>query len=211
MKFTRKMILLASGLAVVAMPVIALTLTFTFSTIDPPGSTFTFPFGINPQGDVVGNYTGGGVNHGFLLRDGNFTTIDFPGATGTFARRIDPQGDIVGFYIAGGANHGFLLRDGKFTTIDVPGAISTLAFGINPQGDIAGWYIDSAGVNHGFLLRKGAFDAGAEGLQRHGPQGCLHVYRCPGRDADKGFRYQPAWRYRRVLRCWRREPRLLAA
>src|SRR5215831_16166775 len=65
---------------------------FTFTTIDPPGSTFTFPFGINPEGDIVGNYVAGGHNHGFLLHDGTYTTIDFPGATATLARRIDPQG-----------------------------------------------------------------------------------------------------------------------
>src|SRR5215472_9095185 len=73
---------------------------FTFTTIDPPGSTFTFPFGINPQGDIVGNYVAGGVTHGFLLHEGAFTTIDVPGATSTFARRINPQGDMVGFYSA---------------------------------------------------------------------------------------------------------------
>ena len=54
--------LFALGL-VVATPAVALQ--FTFSPIDPPGSAFTFPFGINPQGDVVGNYVAGGVIHGF--------------------------------------------------------------------------------------------------------------------------------------------------
>src|SRR5262245_52392147 len=88
------------ALALAAMPTIALP--FAFTTIDPPGSTFTFPFGINPQGDIVGNYVTGGVIHGFLLHEGNYTTIDFPGATSTFARRINPQGDIVGFYLVGG-------------------------------------------------------------------------------------------------------------
>ena len=33
---------------------------FAFTTIDPPGSTATFPFGINPQGDIVGNHVAGG-------------------------------------------------------------------------------------------------------------------------------------------------------
>src|SRR5947209_17838132 len=91
MKRITKITLFALGL--VAMPTIALPVTFT--TIDPPGSTFTFPFGINPQGDVVGNYSDeGGVVHGFLRHGGNFTTIDFPGSTDTFARRISPQGDV---------------------------------------------------------------------------------------------------------------------
>ena len=41
------------------------TPAFTFTTIDPPDSVFTFPFGINPGGDIVGNYVAGGRNHGF--------------------------------------------------------------------------------------------------------------------------------------------------
>src|SRR5215472_593455 len=110
----------------------------TFTTIDPPGSTFTFPFGINPDGDVVGNYSKSG-NHGFLFHDGTFTTIDYPGATATFARGINSQGTTVGFYSTGGPNHGFLLHRGAFTSFDVPGATVTLGFGINPQGDIVGW------------------------------------------------------------------------
>jgi len=114
MKRITKITLFALGL--VAMPTIALP--FTFTTIDPPGSTFTFPFGINPQGDIVGHYVASGDTHGFLLHDGAFTTIDFLGATSTFARRINPQGDIVGFYAAGGITHGFLLHEGFFTTID---------------------------------------------------------------------------------------------
>jgi hypothetical protein len=58
---------------------------FTFNNIDFPGATATFPFGINPQGDIVGNYTAGHVNHGFLLHEGAFTTIDFPRAGATLA------------------------------------------------------------------------------------------------------------------------------
>ncbi|MDQ1468871.1 MAG: hypothetical protein QOJ99_351, partial [Bryobacterales bacterium] len=92
MKRITKITLFAFGL--VAMPTIALPFAYEFTTIDPPGSTFTFPFGINAQDDIVGNYVAGGAIHGFLLHEGNFTTIDFPGATNTFARRISPRGDI---------------------------------------------------------------------------------------------------------------------
>jgi hypothetical protein len=39
-----------------------------FSTIDPPGATYTAPFGINPAGEIVGHYgNGNGALHGFLL------------------------------------------------------------------------------------------------------------------------------------------------
>src|SRR5436190_1742857 len=106
MKRTIKITQLALGLVVVAMPTIALPITFT--TIDPPGSTSTLPVGINPQGDIVGRYTASGVVHGFLLHEGTFTTIDFPGSSGTQLRGISPEGDIVGAYNASGVIHGFL-------------------------------------------------------------------------------------------------------
>jgi len=39
----------------------------TFTTIDFPGATFTNALGINPRGDIVGQYISAGVSHGFLL------------------------------------------------------------------------------------------------------------------------------------------------
>ena len=88
---------------------------FTFTTIDPPGSVFTFPFGINDQGDVIGNYTtSDGVDHGFLLQQGAFTTIDPPGSIFTFATGINPEWKskkiiIVGIYDdTSGFVHGFV-------------------------------------------------------------------------------------------------------
>ena len=39
-----------------------------FTTIDPPGALSSKVYGINPQGDIVGQYTDtGGKTHGFLL------------------------------------------------------------------------------------------------------------------------------------------------
>ncbi len=82
MKRSNKLPKFALGLVLYATPIVALTLTlrgtdrpddhirgdckpsritFNFSTIDPPGSLFTFPFGINPQSDIVGNYVDGGL------------------------------------------------------------------------------------------------------------------------------------------------------
>jgi hypothetical protein len=54
----------------------------TFSTIDFPGTIrFTEAFGINSEGDIVGDYVDTNfVQHGFELRNGTFSTIDLPGA-----------------------------------------------------------------------------------------------------------------------------------
>jgi len=40
----------------------------TYTTIHYPGSTATRAFGINPRGDIVGNYALGGVTYAFLAR-----------------------------------------------------------------------------------------------------------------------------------------------
>jgi hypothetical protein len=67
--------------------------------------------GINPQGDIVGQDSAGGINHGFLLdKEGTLTTIDVPGAASTSALGITAQGNIVGNYSVGGINHGFLAQ-----------------------------------------------------------------------------------------------------
>jgi probable HAF family extracellular repeat protein len=87
-----------------------------FSTIDPPGSTFTLAFGINNRGEIVGGYNdAAGKAHGFLLAKGSFSTIDFPGARETGVGGINNHGEIVGTYFVGPPGpdtrfHGFLRR-----------------------------------------------------------------------------------------------------
>src|SRR6266481_3727134 len=128
------------------------------TTIDVPGASSTQAKGINPEGDIVGEYSNATGTHGFLLSKGNFTTIDVPGASITEAAAINFKGDIVGTYFASG-RHGFLLSKGNFTTIDVPSASDTFANGITPEGDIVGTYFQSCFPcsTHGFLLSNGVF------------------------------------------------------
>ena len=74
--------------------------------------------GINPRGDVVGQYCNAlpcvnpaSAAHGFVLSGDNLTTIDFPGAAATGVFGINPSGDIAGGYIdAAGKNHGFMVN-----------------------------------------------------------------------------------------------------
>jgi hypothetical protein len=125
------------------------------SLIDVPGGSGTTASGVNPQGDIVGNYNdSSGNGHGFLLRAGTFSNIDVPGLT-LIVNGINAQGDIVGYYNGSdGHVHGFVLHAETFSTIDPPGSSFTQAWGINPQGDIVGLYTDTSGVTHGFLLSK---------------------------------------------------------
>jgi hypothetical protein len=77
------------------------------STINAPDAPYTFPFGLNNHGQIVGLTTtapslGPDNNdvHGFLLNGPNsqFVRIDVPGATDTGTTGIDNRGRIVGLY-----------------------------------------------------------------------------------------------------------------
>lgn len=147
----------------------AWTLTYSFTTIDVPGSFRTVATGVNNAGIIVGRYYDASDAdwHGFRLANGIFTTIDVPNGHTTFPSGINDTGAIVGSYTDNtGHGHGFLLLGDSFTTIDVPHAVATSALGINNQGEIVGSYFGFGpdfglpGVpsfNWGFLLSGGTF------------------------------------------------------
>ena len=129
----------------------------TFTTIDFPGASQTFPGGINNLGDVIGSYFDGSAYHAFLLSGGTYTPIDI-GTTATLAGGINDSGEIVGqYYDSSGVEHGFLLQGQNVTTLDYPGAAQTFPWAINNSGMIAGYYIDSVGANHGFTDNAGTW------------------------------------------------------
>lgn len=123
--------------------------TFSFSTLDVPGSLLTSASGINAAGDVVGTFVDAArVAHGFLLRGGVFTTIDYPDAARTDARGIGPDGEIVGTYAMPGepgvAFHGYALsRDGEFRRVDDPDYLHEIPQRILPDGTILGCVHDN--------------------------------------------------------------------
>jgi probable HAF family extracellular repeat protein len=165
---------LATAVAVIGLcaPVVVAQKNNGVITLDPPGSVDTRPFGINPQGQIVGLYfTGDNRVHGFLFDRGTYSSIDLPGSIRTNAIAINPSGQIVGRYdTTDGQAHGYLLSDGVVTPIDVPGAAGfTVATDINPSGEIVGRYRTSDGRFHGFLLADGQFTTidypGAIGIQ----------------------------------------------
>jgi probable HAF family extracellular repeat protein len=138
---------------------------YTYVTLDPPGTSFTFAAGVNNKGEVVGYYIDAAQNaHGFLYSGGTYTTLDVPGASGTLANGINDSGQIVGCYgVAGppdeygrptGTTHGFLFTRGSYATIDPPGSTDTQAYGINNAGQIVGVY---GQYDLGFLLSQGTY------------------------------------------------------
>lgn len=137
------------------LPAAGQVVTYTFTTIDPPGSTFTVLHKINDAGQAVGRYIDlSGAERGFLFAENTYTSIDWPGARVTDARGLNNAGQIVGRYELPGGFHGFLLVGGAFSTFDNPNATwQTELSAINKAGHIAGVIDNSAG----FLYAGGAF------------------------------------------------------
>jgi probable HAF family extracellular repeat protein len=129
-----------------------------FARLDYPGARDTIPFGINSQGDIVGNWDTdhARTGHGFIFSGGRMTSFDAPSAVpnGTAANGINDSGQIVGAYLGhDGHFHAFLREASTFTTLDCPRALDTIAWGINSAGEIAG-NCDDQTQHRGFVARK---------------------------------------------------------
>lgn len=138
---------------------------FSFTSIEVPDARGTTAWGINPKGDIVGNYNDAGRTRGFLLREGKLTTIDFPGSGFTSLRGISPGGDIVGNYRLAGepgiVSRGFLLtRHGDFIPVSYPGRLHVILQRILPNGTILGCNhdLDMVGSMHGIIISRKGFE-----------------------------------------------------
>jgi uncharacterized membrane protein len=137
-----------------------------FTTIDYPNALYTVFNGMNPSGELPGQYCVDSAcqnYHSFILsKKGQFTGFDPPGGLVSWAGPVNPSGAVVGAYCTvtpptPASCHGYLMYKGKFATIDYPGGINTYSGAINPQGDIIGGYADSSGATHAYLLSNGVF------------------------------------------------------
>jgi len=135
-----------------------------FTDISIPGATMVNANGINDAGDVVGTYTANGVQHGYLLSNGQLTTLDPPGTVSlNTAWGINNAGVITIYGInANGAYTSFTTADqGKtYTPFHDPneGSIGTAIHQINNNGDIVGTYFDSSNAAHGVLYHAGVYN-----------------------------------------------------
>lgn len=131
----------------------------TFNTLNVPGASGTFPWGINESAQIVGYYDDAmGYEHGFFYESGTFTNLDYPGAKQTEALGINNSGQIVGFFSdQNGSNHGFFYDSGTFTSLDYPATSLTEAYDINDSGQIVGYYSGSANNYPSFIYSAGTF------------------------------------------------------
>jgi uncharacterized membrane protein len=112
----------------------------------------TDAYGINNNGDIVGDFLDTTGLHGFIRRGSVFERIDYPRAPNTSARGINNNGDIVGIFGASlDTARSFLLRDNVFTEFVVPGAMATNVISIRDDGKLAGYFIDGNQRTHGFV------------------------------------------------------------
>src|SRR5205807_1064349 len=139
---------------------------YTYTTLDDPNvANGTGAFGINDNGQIVGEYitSPDGVHHGFLYSNGTYTTLDDPlGIGSTIATGINASGLIVGYYNdASFHGHGFLYNPNgsTYTPIGHPsaGPMGTFVQGINDAGQIVGYYFDASDHMHGFLYIGGTY------------------------------------------------------
>ncbi len=137
---------------------------------------------MNNLGVIAGfSIDSGGVQHGFIDRNGRFTTINEPDAgtasgQGTSVGYVNDFGQVTGSYTESNDNTvAFAGPLGKLTTVSDPlaPAFSTLTAAINDTGVVAGEYFDANGVVHGFVELRGVFipvedPAGTEGTDLTG-------------------------------------------
>lgn len=126
-----------------------------FSNLVAPDSQATFPYGINDNGQIVGQYVDNTPNaglHGFLDSNGAFQTLDEPGAAYTNLVGINDSGQIVGYSDLGSFLYtpGVNGKPATFTTITTPTGGAATVTAINNNGQMVGYYRDKAGA-HGFI------------------------------------------------------------
>lgn len=118
----------------------------TWTTLDMPGATETYAYGISGN-NIVGEYYNSG-RRSFLYNGTNWTTLEMPGAYGTYSCGIDGS-NIVGYYEDASGFHGFLYDGTNWTTLNKPGTTYIEAHDISGS-NIVGYYRDASGL-HGFL------------------------------------------------------------
>jgi probable HAF family extracellular repeat protein len=135
---------MAVVLCVWSLPTLSRAASYSFTTIDRPGATDTYLYGINDIGGIVGGFPG------FQYKNGVFTDIPAPRPLD-----INNAGQIVGEYSTINGNAAFLYSGGVFTSLPL-----SAASGINDAGQIVGatqtiGNSQTPGETHGYLYING--------------------------------------------------------
>ena len=113
-----------------------------------PGGSESYAFGINNNGQVVGEAeTASGVQHAFLYSNGTMTDLNnlipTPYNYESAATGINDSGQVVGSSVTtGNVNRAFLYSNGTMTdlgTLPAPFNYESVAGGINASGQVVGY------------------------------------------------------------------------
>ena len=155
----------------------------TFTVIDVPGASYTFAYGINNSGTIVGSYYDpASIEHAFTRSGQIYQTIDIPGYIGTTCRNsgwteaatgINNSGQIAGEYVrfnppvAPGICSGSVSAEAFLFANNTPVELNNITDNanvfpnaINDAGVIVGSYqvfVNRFRLTHAFLLEGGAY------------------------------------------------------
>ena len=128
--------------------------TYTFETIDVPGTEILVLTASSDFEDYAGNARSadGQKEVGFTIIDGVFTTYDFPGSKNTYFYALGNDGRAAGYYEdSDGLHHGVILENGELREYNFPDAVETEIYGISDAtGALTGNFTDASGVRRGF-------------------------------------------------------------
>jgi probable HAF family extracellular repeat protein len=130
----------------------------TLTDIGSLGSGFSSVFGLNNQGDVVGDsYTDTFEGpHAFVFRNGSMTDLGTLGGVFSRAWSINDSGVIVGeSHDTNGELRGFRYSNGVMENLGTLGGTESLAFMINGAGDILGDSQTADNHYRSFIFRNG--------------------------------------------------------
>jgi probable HAF family extracellular repeat protein len=126
---------------------------YRFVSIDIPGSTGTFPYGITNTGLVTGGYFDANNNsHGLAWQDGKLLTLDHPGSVDTgLSGSANSRGVVMGYFGDLTTVHAgmYSFPSGAWTTLpDIPGMPNNEGYGVNNSGVEVG--VAGGGNDFGF-------------------------------------------------------------
>jgi probable HAF family extracellular repeat protein len=120
------------------------------------GGSFSYAYGINQLGQVVGmSDTGTGFEHAFLYANGKMTDL---GTLNGNSRGlgVNLSGEVVGDSdVSPSRPHAFLYANGKMTDLGTLGGFTSTAYGINDAGQIVGTAENGFNENRAFLDSNG--------------------------------------------------------
>lgn len=131
----------------------------TFTEINHPHASYTYPYAINSAGVVGGQvFYGIGQQIGFELANSRYKVILPPRTTSSYVNSVTSAGTLFGSASAGRGTLDFSFSGEQYSYFTIPGASGAQVAGVNPEGSaVIGVYNPSSGVTAGFVYQNKVF------------------------------------------------------